>query len=579
MSSAQIRVKQITGLQSTLDAIAGIDKVSETFTTTATNGDTGILLSQSARETDAIQVFVNGQKVQQGYSWKKDGVAVTASSLEASTELVWDSTTAGFSLEATDQIQLEYETELGGSVGTGSSTTSTTAQTYTATQANNSGVTRSLAFTVTGSTTGGYLSPNQDRVFLENGSVHKVYRLQNGIWAQEGSDIPFISADQLTWYGNGQRRWSHDGNHISFWDHTANILRVYSWNGSDWQQRGGDITTTDIRAHDINQDGTRIILRDRVHRDANDNHLRTFNWDGNQWQAALTITDVSGATMDPSGNKLAKTTYSSTLPWPEEGWEYTKTTHVYEWSNSQWNLIASLANTGGHGEWSHNGNRLFIITSEGVAGLYEVSSNSISLVASYDNFGSNVISYQLNDTGTRLQALQSRTYQTDPILNEQGQTTGYTYTTLTPDQWFILEESGGTLSRNTFKYATYVPAEFTNPWDVPWLQASANADVSMVLANAGATPEEFYTYTIGNTLSHNNYLDTTGVNIGDTISVYFSTELEYTPVQTAHIYTDIDNWIRVRVIQNTTAQDGLLQVKILEKEGSVQSHSYSITLG
>jgi len=118
---AQIRVKQITGLQSTLDALMGIDKVSETFTTTATDGDTGILISQPARESDAIQVFVNGQKLQEGYSWKKDGAIITASSLEASTELVWSSSIAGFDLESTDEIQIEYETLTSGNTLQGNS--------------------------------------------------------------------------------------------------------------------------------------------------------------------------------------------------------------------------------------------------------------------------------------------------------------------------------------------------------------------------------------------------------------------------------------------------------------------------
>ena len=93
---AQISAKQVKGLQSTLDAITGIDKISETFTTTATDGDTGILITQPVRETDAIQVFVNGQKLQEGYSWKKDGVVVTATSLEAGTELVWSSSIIGY---------------------------------------------------------------------------------------------------------------------------------------------------------------------------------------------------------------------------------------------------------------------------------------------------------------------------------------------------------------------------------------------------------------------------------------------------------------------------------------------------
>lgn len=119
--AAQIKAKQVQGLQSTLDALTGIDKVSETFTTTATSGDTGILISQSARETDGIQVFINGQKVQEGYSWKKGGAIVSADSLESNTELVWDSSTAGFDLEATDEVQIEYETLTSGNTLQGNS--------------------------------------------------------------------------------------------------------------------------------------------------------------------------------------------------------------------------------------------------------------------------------------------------------------------------------------------------------------------------------------------------------------------------------------------------------------------------
>ena len=119
--AAQIKAKQVQGLQSTLDALIGIDKISETFTTTATDGDTGILISQSARETDAIQVFVNGQKLQEGYSWKKGGSVITASSLEANTELVWSASSTGFDLDSSDEIQIEYETLTSGNTLQGNS--------------------------------------------------------------------------------------------------------------------------------------------------------------------------------------------------------------------------------------------------------------------------------------------------------------------------------------------------------------------------------------------------------------------------------------------------------------------------
>ena len=122
---AQIKVKQIRGLQATISALSGLDNIAEFYSTSATNGDTGILITSSARETDAIQVHVNGQLLQEGFSWKKSGLIVTTDSLEAGTELVWDQTITGFSLDPTDEIKIQYETESGGSVDLGSQPAST----------------------------------------------------------------------------------------------------------------------------------------------------------------------------------------------------------------------------------------------------------------------------------------------------------------------------------------------------------------------------------------------------------------------------------------------------------------------
>ena len=131
---AQIKVKQVIGLQNTINSITGRDNVVETFTTNQTNGDTGITLTNAARETDAIMVFVNGQKTQEGFSWKYNGNVVNTATLEAGSELVWDQTTAGFALEADDEIQIQYETPAGGVSNAGSQPGST----YNDTAVNNS---------------------------------------------------------------------------------------------------------------------------------------------------------------------------------------------------------------------------------------------------------------------------------------------------------------------------------------------------------------------------------------------------------------------------------------------------------
>ena len=119
---AQIKVKQVAGLAATISALTGLDNIVEKFTTTATDGATGILITYSAKERDAVQIHVNGHKVQEGYSWQKGGSPITADALEANTELVWDAATAGYTLDATDEIEIRYETETAGSLSGGSHT-------------------------------------------------------------------------------------------------------------------------------------------------------------------------------------------------------------------------------------------------------------------------------------------------------------------------------------------------------------------------------------------------------------------------------------------------------------------------
>ena len=60
---AQFKIKQVRGLQSTIDSITGIDTITEAYTTTATDGPTGITITYSCRETDNAQVYVNGVRV------------------------------------------------------------------------------------------------------------------------------------------------------------------------------------------------------------------------------------------------------------------------------------------------------------------------------------------------------------------------------------------------------------------------------------------------------------------------------------------------------------------------------------
>ena len=86
------------------------------LTTSATKGQTGILLSSTPNDYSRIQVFVNGQLQTLG-----DGVttrdchfgtttsAVALASLASGNQLVWNATNAGFTLSLTDRIDIVYE--------------------------------------------------------------------------------------------------------------------------------------------------------------------------------------------------------------------------------------------------------------------------------------------------------------------------------------------------------------------------------------------------------------------------------------------------------------------------------------
>lgn len=175
--AATPRIKQIQGLQSTLDALAGIDVIVESYSTTATDGDTGITITQPARETDAIKVHINGVLLQEGYSWKKDGIIVTADNLEAGTELVWDSSTVGYDIGADDEIQITYETLTSGNTLQG-----------------NSGI----SGTVTGS-----LIPDSNEEYDLGSPTNKFRDLYlSGNTLYMGSDPVTVSNGQLTVGGN-----------------------------------------------------------------------------------------------------------------------------------------------------------------------------------------------------------------------------------------------------------------------------------------------------------------------------------------------------------------------------------------
>lgn len=391
-----------------------------------------------------------------------------------------------------------------------------------------------LAFSVPGSTTGAYLSPTQNRALVEDGTSIKVYRLQGGTWSQEGSDIPFFGTDFLRNYGNGQRRWSKDGSSFQVWNWTdATIMKVYFWDGSDWQQRGADLTYTRLRACDINEDGTKVT--------AIDNSVRTHTWDGTSWQEATQIT-ASSCNMSADGLRLATYVYGSGV-------------YVWDWNGTQWTnqtLVSNVASS--NGEFSGNGNAIYIYESGNGPMVYFWNGTTwqSSLIVPEPNL--TYQSYGLSHDGTKL------LFNHIVPNNIHGASSNY--------KWSIWEYNGSTWSKSTL-----------TRFDAT-RNASTNYDLDLVLGNKHiGSPQDFYTYDIPDPINESldKYLETIGYMEGDTLDIWFDNSLAYMPLETCYIYTDELNWIGCRVIQNTTATNNILRVKILEKLGDISTYEYSIT--
>lgn len=112
----QVKIKQIRGLESTLNALSGVTTIKETVSTNAGSGATGFKLAYDAREINGILVYVNGMKVET-FSWVDgNGTTISTTLIPAQSELVWDSINAGYDLSSSDIIEIIYETLAGGAI-------------------------------------------------------------------------------------------------------------------------------------------------------------------------------------------------------------------------------------------------------------------------------------------------------------------------------------------------------------------------------------------------------------------------------------------------------------------------------
>ncbi|TNF66427.1 MAG: hypothetical protein EP298_09785, partial [Gammaproteobacteria bacterium] len=178
----------------------------------------------------------------------------------------------------------------------------------------------------------------------------RIFDWDGSNWVQRGSDIDGDADFDLS--GTGLS-FSSDGNvvAISALLHSGpgaqtGQLRLFYWDGFNWQQRGADIygeasETSSIRGVDLNGDGTTVVVGEDLN-DAgglNRGQARVYDWDGIAWvQRGLDIEGLansdelgSDVAITADGDSIAILTKRHATGTVDSGYAV-----IYDWDGASW---------------------------------------------------------------------------------------------------------------------------------------------------------------------------------------------------------------------------------------------------
>ncbi len=194
------------------------------------------------------------------------------------------------------------------------------------------------------------------RVFSWNGTT----------WVQRGVDINGGAAGDGSGYSTSL---SSDGNIIAigapFNGANRGYVRIYVWNGSSWIQRGGDIngTATDNQSGysvSLNGNGSVVAVGAPFNstNDISSGQVRVFAWSGSNWvQRGSTI---NGTNMfDQIGTSISLSNDGNTLaigaPYADNnGLIDNGNVRVYRWNNSSWVEIGNISGEVANDKFGHS---------------------------------------------------------------------------------------------------------------------------------------------------------------------------------------------------------------------------------
>ena len=196
-----------------------------------------------------------------------------------------------------------------------------------------------------------------DGSFNNAGHV-RIYSWDGSSWSQLGSDINGGGTDDRSGYSvsldsDGDRvaigATEADGASSSFWN--AGHVRIFSWDGSSWSQLGSDIdgeaADDDFGASvSLDSDGDRVAIG-AYNNDGNGSdagHVRIYSWDGSSWNQLGSDIDGEAAgdrsgysvSLDSDGDRVAIGAIRNGGSFSDAGH-----TRIYSWDGSSWSQLGS----------------------------------------------------------------------------------------------------------------------------------------------------------------------------------------------------------------------------------------------
>ncbi|MEY3983952.1 MAG: hypothetical protein RL160_1511 [Bacteroidota bacterium] len=205
-------------------------------------------------------------------------------------------------------------------------------------------------------------APRNDGGTTDAGHV-RVYRWNGSAWVQKGADIDGAASNEF--FGISVSMPDSITLAIGAYGSNANgtssgRVRIYTWNGSAWVSKGsnipgkaaGDNAGVSVSMPDANTVAIGAHLNDGG--GSNSGHARVFSWNGSTW--VQKGGDINGAAAQDRCGFSVSMPNANTLavgaPLNSGNGTYSGHTRVFSWNGSAWQLKGSAINGDNAGNWA-----------------------------------------------------------------------------------------------------------------------------------------------------------------------------------------------------------------------------------